>query len=245
MPPPPPRPTPFTSNFNIKPQDRKNKVYIGPVYTGGTPTGGQQWVDLDVLKGQWQFMSPRATQQFMDNARRYKGWGEDSMVPMESLNSVWNEFVDLSYQIQQQTGELVTPLEAYDWWAKKTGRMDEERGGGAGRGAGGGGVSVTEQVNFTDPGSARDFLERSLADYLGRRPDDDEFNAFATALRKAERKNPSRTVAVSGGGRTRVTTQQPLNREQFTQEYVRAQEGVAETAAATTLLDTFLQTISE
>ena len=243
MPAPPGKPTPFTAAHGLTQQDKKNKVYIGPIYTGGTPTGGQQWVDLDVLKGQWQFMSDRATQKFMDNARRYKGWGEGSMVPMESLNSVWSEFVDLSYQIQQQTGEMVTPLEAYDWWAAKTGQRPQEqpRGGGGG----GGGVSVTEQINFTDPSSARNFLEGAMAEYLGRRPDEDEFNAFAAALRRAERKNPTRTTAVSGGGRSRVVTKGGLDRAQFTQEFARSQEGVAETAAATTLLDTFLQTISE
>lgn len=241
--PPPNRPTPFSSNFGLTEVDKTDKVYVGPVYTGGTPTGGQQWVNRDVLKGQWQFLSPRATQQFMDNARRYKGWGEDSMVPMESLNAVWSEFVDLSYQIQQQTGELVTPLESYDWWAQKTGRMQEEEQ--RRTGGGGGGFSRNEQINFTDPSSARNFLEQAMGEYLGRRPDDDEFKAFSAALRRAERRNPTVTTSVSGGGSSRTVTQGGLDRQQFTQEFTRAQEGVAETAAATTLLDTFLQTISE
>lgn len=240
--PPPGRPTPFSTGFNLTPQDRTNQVYVGPMYTGGTPTGAQQWVDVDVLKGQWQFLSPRATQKFTADAAKYSGYG-DTPVPMNTLNSVWNEFVDLSYQIQKQTGELVTPLEAYDWWATKTGRKDEERGAAAG--GGGGGVSVTEQVNFTDPSSARAFLENALGQYLGRRPDEDEFKAFSTALRRAERRNPTRSTAVRSGGMTRVTTEGGLDRQQFTEEFARSQEGVGETAAATTLLDSFLRVISE
>jgi hypothetical protein len=241
MPAPPNRPTPFSTGFNLNKQDRTNQVYVGPIYTGGTPTGAQQWVDIDALKGQWTMLSPRATEKFMSDAQKYSGYG-DTPVPMNTLSSVWSAFVDLSYQIQKSTGELVTPLEAYDWWANKTGRTAQER---ATAGGGGGGVSTSVQVNLTDPSSARGLVENALSQYLGRRPDADEYRAFSTALRRAEMRNPTRSTSVRGGGTTQTVTQGGLDRQQFTREFARAQEGTAETAAATTLLDSFLQVIGE
>ena len=242
-PPPPIKPTPFQAAYGLNVnQDRKDQVYLGPIYTGGTPTGGQQWANKDVVKGQWQFLSPRATQKFLSDAQRYKGW-KTTAVPMEALSSVWSEFVDLSYNIQQQTGELVSPLEAYDWWAAKT-AQNEARAAGSG-GGGGVRVSVSEQVNLTDPTTARDLLENTLAQYLGRRPNEDEYKAFNRALRGAEKESPNVSRTVAGPGGSRTVQKGGLDRQQFTQEYVRGMEGVAETAAATTLLDTFLKTIAE
>lgn len=237
-------PSPFQQQHGINLKDSKNgKVYIGP----NTPGGTDQWLDLDAAKGQVWMLSERTYNKMLTDAQEYKGWSKQ--ISLENFPSFYNEMVDLAYQIQTQTGQMVVPQQAYDWLKKRTGRdvpgtQMTGRGGGGG-GGGGPTTTVSKVVNLTDPTAARGLIDNALAQYLGRRPDEQEYAAFQAALSRSQKQNPQVQTTTRTSGGTSTVVQGGMEPTQFAQEYARGQQGVAETASATSLLNNFLKTIVE
>jgi hypothetical protein len=132
-------------------------------------------------------------------------------------------------------------------------------GSSTGKSGGGGGYSgpvTTAQratsVNLTDPMSARKLVDDALETYLGRRATASEQEKFLSSLNKGERKSPSVTTQVStttpqGAGMTsvesNVESKGGFNPSVFAEEFARGQQGAGEYQAATSLLDTFIDSL--
>lgn len=113
-------------------------------------------------------------------------------------------------------------------------------------------VQETRSVNLTDPMSARKLVDDALESYLGRRATAKEQEAFLNTLNKRERLSPSvtRQVATStpqGPGMTtvqsEVLSEGGFNPSVFAEEFARGQQGAGEYQAATTYLDTFIDSL--
>ena len=230
-------PSPFQQQHGIDLKNSKvGKVYVGP------DAGGDQWVDIDVLKGQTWMLSEQTYNKMLADAQEYKGWSKP--ISLENFPSFYNEMVDLAYQIQTQTGQMIVPQQAYDWLKRRTGRTGQaEAAAGGGRGGGGPVTTTSKVVNLTDPTAARGLIDNALSQYLGRRPDEQEYAAFQAALNRSQKENPQiQTTTRTRGGSTSVV-KGGMEPTQFAQEYARGQQGVAEVASATSLLDTFLKAV--
>ena len=110
----------------------------------------------------------------------------------------------------------------------------------------------TRSVNLTDPMSARKLVDDALSSYLGRRANSQEQEQFLSALNKAERKSPTVTTQVStttpmGAAMTdvesEVVSKGGFNPSVFAEEFARGQQGSGEFQAATTYLDTFINSL--
>jgi hypothetical protein len=118
-------------------------------------------------------------------------------------------------------------------------------------GGGAGGPSTTvykdEQVNLSDPSTARSILDTTIGRYLGRSPNQKEYKSFLQALNAMEEATPavSERVTRSSGGTNQTVTSKGksttgLSREQFATEYAKSEEDYAETQLSTTGLQAFL-----
>jgi len=92
---------------------------------------------------------------------------------------------------------------------------------------------------LTDPGTAETLINQALQQYLGRQASDIEIKQFRKALRKAERKSPTE-VDIEG---TTQITKGGFNAATFAQQYAEGMEGAAEYQAATTFLDSFIDSL--
>ena len=166
----------------------------------------------------------------------------------ERVQAEWNKGTLYSAGYQKATGEKLSPFEYYEGLAG--------RGSGA-QGRGGGGAytgpvtteSRSKRVNLSNPSEARAFLDNALGEYLGRLPDDEEYENFRKALNAQQRMSPqiaesTQTVTPQGQARREVESDEKtsggLEPRQFAREYARSQEGAAETGAAGPLLNAFL-----
>jgi hypothetical protein len=161
----------------------------------------------------------------------------------EQRKAQWSKMIGFAGEFASATGENKSPFEIAEMLAQQSDPRDR---GGAG------GPSTTsyseENVNLTNPSTARSLIQQSLTSYLGRDATDDEQNSFLKALNAAEKRSPSVTKSVStttpgvGTSRTESETSSRggFNPSTFAEEYAQGQEGAAEFQAATTLLDTFI-----
>lgn len=109
-------------------------------------------------------------------------------------------------------------------------------GGTGGRGGGG----PTKAVNLTDPGTAKQLINNSLQQYLGRNASPRELRKFVDALNRAEMRNPQEravveSTAVSMGG---------FNPSTFAEDYAAGMEGAGEFQAVTAGLDNFINALA-
>lgn len=162
--------------------------------------------------------------------------------------SLWRDAVQYAASYQKATGEGLTP------WAYMEG-LAARASGTQGRGGGGAytGPVTTEsrskRVNLSNPSEARAFLDNALGEYLGRLPDDEEYENFRKALNAQQRMSPeiaesTQTVTPQGQARREVESDEEtsggVEPRQFAREFARSQEGAAETAAAGPLLNAFM-----
>ena len=231
----------------------------GEVYIGSLAGSGNKNVSVSVFDspGAFASLSPSAQQKIYNDAKAV--YGHDK-VPTINMDSFLAQTAYNAYAVQQSTGLAVGPLDYWDYYRQTGGYgMDLQRKGAgvAGGGGGGGGVSrstsVTESIDISNPTSARALVDRALTEYLGRRATGNEYASFRQALNAAERKAPSRTksssVSSRGGGgastMTKTISMGGIDRGRFAEEWAMSQEGAAEYAAATTVLDTFMKMLGE
>jgi hypothetical protein len=230
----------------------------GEVYVGVLARGGNKNVPVSVFDtpGSYAALSPQAQQKLYADATSV--YGHDK-VPTINMDSFLSQTAYNAYAVQQSTRLLVDPLNYWDYFRSTGGPgLDvQNRDAGGGGAGGGGGVSrstnITRSVDLTSPTEARALVDNALEKYLGRMPTDNEYQRFQQALNRAEKKTPytTKTMSVSsrgGGGTTsqsNVLSQNRLDRQQFTEEWARSQEGAAEYAAATTVLDAFIKALGE
>jgi hypothetical protein len=155
----------------------------------------------------------------------------------------WNKWIDYAGAYSSATNETRSP------WDMGAMSAAQSRPGG---GAGGGPTTTfatTEQINLTNPSTARQVLDGALGQYLGRMPTNKEYNVFLKALNATEEASPSITEQVSrtvpGQGTSRVSSkvrsEGGMSREQFATEFAKGQEDYAETQLSTTGLGAFLE----
>ena len=231
-------------------------VYLGDVDISSTPSSllkpgakktSPKYVPFDYALTMANSLNGAQVQKVMDIAEQRYGYRPSEI---QGFNSTWEYLVGLSKDIELNDGVAVQPLDAYDYWRKTRGvTADTFAGGANGAGGGGGGptASRTETVDFTDPMSAKTIVNQTLSSYLGRTATDQEYNAFASALRAAEEANPTITESQSSisGGVARQTTQREggMNAQSFADAWARGQEGSAEYNAATNLMKAFEEAI--
>lgn len=161
----------------------------------------------------------------------------------EQRKSQWSKMIGFAGEYASATGQNKSPFEIAEMLAQQSDPRD--------RGGAGGGPSVTsyseEQVNLTNPSTARSVLDSTLGRYLGRSPNTKEYQAFLQALNANEEASPSmsqRVTRSSGGTNQTVTTKGKssggVSREQFASEFVKGEEDYAETQLSTTGLQAFL-----
>lgn len=230
----------------------------GEVYIGAMAGGANKNVPVSFFDspGAFAALSPAAQAKLYRDATSV--YGHDK-VPTINMDSFLAQTAYNAYSVQQSTGLMVDPLGYWDYYRQTGGPgLDLQRRQAAGGGGGGGGgvsrsTSVTESVDLTNPTAARGLVDQALARYLGRGATSEEFANFTKALNRAERKAPnvSRTTSVAsrGAGGTMASTKSlskgGVDRGRFAEEWARSQEGAAEYAAATTVLDSFMKVLGE
>ena len=234
--PPPDRATktPFQQQFGIGGTQDPNTIYVGDMFNEGS-LGGKSSYNYDVVASNFAMLSPKATQKIANDAQSF--YGRSKPVPQGNLAGFYEKMVQIAYQAQTQYNVKISPLEAYDWWKKKTGNIYGSSSLAAG--GGGGSSAPTQRVNLTDPDTAEQLVNTALETYLGRAANAQEQDAFRQALRKKEMRNPTKVdiqgdTAVTSGG---------INSAVQAKKFAMAQEGSAEYRASTTLLDTFIDSI--
>jgi hypothetical protein len=187
----------------------------------------------------WQF-TDREKKRFDDIIE--KGYGR-SPNSFEERKSWWERMVGYTGAYSSSTGQNKSVFEVADIWANQS--KPVQTGGGRG------GPSTTiysdENVNLTNPSTARSVLDNALGGYLGRTPTQKEYKYFIGALNMAEEDAPSvsdRVVRSSGGINQTVTskgkTSGGVSAQQFATEYAKSDEDYAETRLSTTGLQAFL-----
>lgn len=160
----------------------------------------------------------------------------------EQRKAQWSKMIGFAGEFASATGENKSPFEIAEMLAQQSDPRDR---GGAG------GPSTTsyseENVNLTNPSTARSVLDSTLGRYLGRAPNTKEYKAFLQALNANEEAAPlmSERVTKSSGGTNQTVASKGrssggVSREQLATEFVKGEEDYAETQLSTTGLQAFL-----
>jgi hypothetical protein len=187
----------------------------------------------------WQFTDSQK-KQFDDLIE--KGYGKRPN-SFEQRMYWWEKMVGYTGSYSSQTGQNKSVFEVAEIWANQSKPISS--------GGRGGGPSTTiyrdENVNLTNPSTARSVLDNALGGYLGRTPTQKEYNSFISALNMAEEAEPNiseRVVRSSGGTNQTVQskgkTSGGVSAQQFATEYAKSDEDYAETRLSTTGLQAFL-----
>lgn len=209
-----------------------------PVFAG-VPDANQPTVSI--AKNMWATLPTDAFKQVASLMDRYYGAGKWSLsggAGKAGVRGFWEQGVDISRAYANQ-GKRVPVIQAFDEVLANAAASGLTPGGTSG-GGGSGAPKITKSVNLTDPGTAETLIDQALQQYLGRRANNDEVRAFRKALRKAERGAPTEVdvegdMQITSGG---------FNPATFAQQYAEGMEGAAEYQAATTFLDSFIESLS-
>jgi hypothetical protein len=194
-------------------------------------------------KNMWANLPKSAFNQVTTLMNQYYGEGRWSLsggAGKPGVKGFWEMAVDVT-RAQANLGKRVPVIQAFDQILANSAAAGLTPGGAAvgGGGGGGGAPQITKSVNLTDPGTAETLIDQALQQYLGRRASNDEVREFRKALRKAERGAP-READIEGD--TQVTSG-GFNAATFAQQYAEGMEGAAEYQAATTFLDSFIESL--
>lgn len=201
----------------------------------------QAMVPVDQLDTVYFRFDEQQKQRWADLSERITGYPQ---TPQNQL-ALWRNMGQYSASYQKATGEGITIWTLAEDQAK---RAEDSRESGPYKGPVTT-VSRMKDIDLTNPSGARAFLDRSLSDYLGRLPTDEEYKNFTRALNMAERAAPriteSKTTVTPQGDAMRTQVGESERRggftpAQFATEFARSQEGAAETAVGGPLLNAFL-----
>jgi hypothetical protein len=217
---------------------------------GRTPQDAARSASLpiDVAVAEFWNFDPLQRQRWAELVQRKKGY--------RNLPSLSDQFYE--WRSSQEMAALISssrgvPTSAFDYMSEAAAWDEANRQRSGGRGGGySGPVTVTdyqETVNLSNPTEARAFLDNALGQYLGRAPTPKEYKTFTTALNAAQEAAPQidQSVTTTTPGTATQSRVSNVRREggidpgQYTTEWARSQEGVAETQAGTTLLRAFLE----
>lgn len=191
-------------------------------------------------KQMWANLPAPQFKQVTDKMNEYYGEGNWSLsggAGKAGVKGFWETAVDVS-RAEANLGRTVPVYQAFDQILANAAAAGVAGGAGGG-GRGGGAPTITATINLTDPGTAETLINQALQQYLGRQASDIEIKQFRKALRKAERKSPTE-VDIEG---TTQITKGGFNAATFAQQYAEGMEGAAEYQAATTFLDSFIDSL--
>lgn len=125
---------------------------------------------------------------------------------LDSLDKYWRLAVD-SAAAFATVGRQVTPWQAMRMIAGDEEAIRKRTGGGDG-GSGGPRTVRQRTFNLTSPQDAKGLINNVLTQHLGRRPTEEEYEAFTATLNAAERANPTTTIVNydEDGNSTSTTT---------------------------------------
>ena len=186
----------------------------------------------------WKF-TPEQDQQLSAIIKADTGFAPKSI---EDKKTYWENLVKLTSSYTAATGDKMES--PWDMGA----RVVAQSSGGA---TPGGGPSVsfyeTEQVNLTNPSTARKVMDDAIGQYLGRAPDKKEYDEFLKTLNGFQEDSPSITKGVtrnSGGSNSTVNTKQSteggVDAGQVAKEFAMRDDQYQETTIETKGIDTFL-----
>lgn len=190
-------------------------------------------------KNMWANLPKSAFNQVTNLMNQYYGEGRWSLsggAGKPGVKGFWEMAVDVT-RAQANLGKRVPVIQAFDQILANSAAAGLTPGGTSG--GGDGAPKITKSVNLTDPGTAETLIDQALQQYLGRRASNDEVREFRKALRKAERGAP-REVDIEGDVQV---TRGGFNPATFAQQYAEGMEGAAEYQAATTFLDSFIESL--
>ena len=235
-----------------QPSATDTMVYLGKDYNQveGIPLSLQKpgasngMVTIDQAKAEYTRMDPAQIKRFDNAIEQLTGKKPTGL----SNQYYWEQMIDQAGVYSNATGKPISPWDVAEMLAARSP---------AGAGAGGGGYSGPtrtvyndENVNLTDPSSARALIDNAIGSYLGRKPSTKEYKTFLQALNATEEANPliSRRVTDSSGSANpasqtvsnKGTSEGGVSTQQFAKEYAKSDEQYAETQLSTTGLQSFL-----
>lgn len=200
--------------------------------------GTENYIPVTDAYNLYALLGDRARKDLFNSLDRFYGKGrwDPSWVP-----KFWGRAVNVSSTALTLQNRKLNPMDSFDMLVAEAAAAGVgPDGAGSGRGRGGGAAAPLPTVNLTDPGTAETIIDQALQGYLGRKALPDERDTFLKALRREEMANP-RTVEVRGG---KAVSSGGINPQAFAEDFAQAQEGAAEFTAATTLLDSFIDSLS-
>ena len=209
----------------------------GPVPDYGMKLDTFQSVEV-ASQAFWKF-TPEQDKQLSAIMEADTGYAPRSM---ESKKAYWENLVKLTASYTAATGDN------YQSPWDMGGKIVAQSSGGQGAG---GGPSVsfyeTEQVNLSNPSTARSVMDSAIGQYLGRSPNKKEYNNFLATLNGFEEDSPTVTKGVtrnSGGSTSTSTTEQSteggVDTTQVAKEFAMRDEDYQETTMETAGISTFL-----
>lgn len=234
-----------------QPSATDGMVYLGPDYdlTKGVPTLLQKpgasngMFTIDEAKSRYVSMNPQEIKRFDNAIEKLTGKKPTGL----NNQYYWEQMIDQAGVYSNATGKPISPWDVAEMLADRS-------PAGAGEGGGYSGPTRTvyndENVNLTDPSSARALIDNAIGSYLGRKPSTKEYKTFLQALNATEEANPviSRRVTDSSGSANpasqtvsnKGTSEGGVSTQQFAKEYAKSDEQYAETQLSTTGLQSFL-----
>lgn len=188
-----------------------------------------RFVDMNDAKA-LLFNAPPEILQVLSDAVKATG----KKVTPSAIESFAGDVMDYQsamYAINKDTRPWLAMVPEYVNALQQVGGVPSGRGGAGG---------PTKTVNLTDPGTAKQLINRSLQQYLGRNATRKELREFVKALNSSEMANPqergvSGSTAVASGG---------FNPATFAEDYAAGMEGAGEFQAVTVGLDNFINALA-
>lgn len=205
----------------------------------GIVGGNNGMLTVDEANAEWVRLDPQQAKRFDDAIEKYTGKRQDGASGLYW----WEQMVKQSGALSSALGRPVSVFETAEMLAERSPATPS---------GGGGGPTTTfyrdEQVNLTNPMTARSILDNTLGNYLGRMPTQKEYKTFLQALNMGEEASPivsERTTRTSGGTSTQSVsttgrTEGGFDQRQFATEYAKSRPEYAETQLSTTGLQAFL-----
>tara|TARA_B110000495_G_scaffold203004_1_gene224976 strand:+ start:2964 stop:3851 length:888 start_codon:yes stop_codon:yes gene_type:complete len=225
----------------------QNKLQDGGL--GSSPTApAMAYPTVSVDAAQRQFWSLSA-----DEMMQIDGYiqAETGSAPktMASRKKFWDDLVLMTSEYSSSTGN--DKWSPWDMGALSASKSTVAAGGGGGAYTGPSTtIYETNQVNLSNPTTAREVLDGAIGQYLGRAPNKKEYDNFLATLNGFEEDSPdySRQVRKSSGSGnpasqtvdTDAVSSGGVNASQVAKEFAMRDEQYQETSVETKGIDTFL-----
>ena len=223
----------------------QNKLQDGGLDSSPTaPAMAYPTVSVDSARGQFGSLGADGMGQIDGYIKAETGFAPKTMA---SRKKFWDDLVLMTSEYSSSTGnEKWSP---WDMGALSASKSTVTAGGGAYTGPSTT-IYETNQVNLSNPTTAREVLDGAIGQYLGRAPNKKEYDKFLATLNGFEEDSPdySRQVRKSSGSGnpasqtvdTDAVSSGGVNASQVAKEFAMRDEQYQETSVETKGIDTFL-----